>query len=282
MVGGALCQRLESLGHEVRRLSRSRGDFRWSVDAGTLDAAALDGVDCVVHLAGEPIAQRWSPAVKRSIRESRVRSTRLLVEHVLRQERPVDFICASGISYYGTHAGAGQCEDSPAGDGFLASVCKDWEAELQPLRAAGHRAVSLRIGVVLSPEGGALKKLLPPFRAGLGGRVGSGTQLMSWIALPDLVEIIRFAVEQAQLRGAVNAVAPEPVTNRAFTRVLGAVLKRPTILPVPAAAMALLFGEMALETVLSDVGVHPRALEAAGFKWQTPDLRQALECALQS
>ena len=277
MVGRGLCKRLESIGHRVRTLSRSRGDFHWNVEQGTVDPAAFEGVDCIVHLAGEPISQKWTPEVKRLIRDSRVFSTRLLVNHLLENELKPDFISASGISYYGNHPGPGLSEDSLSGDGFLASVCRDWEAELKPLVAADIRAVWMRIGVVLSAEGGALKKMLPPFKAGVGGRIGSGSQLMSWIGLSDLIEAICFVIENSQIQGPVNAVAPKPVTNRDFTKTLGKILKRPTFFPVPSAVISSLFGEMAAETVLSDIGAYPRALEAAGFSWQTPGVQAAIE-----
>lgn len=280
MVGQALCTRLESLGHRVRTMSRSRGDFQWDIERGVVDPAAFEGVDAIVHLAGEPISQNWTSELKKRIRESRVVSTRLLVDHVLRHGLAPAFICASGISYYGTHSGSGQSEDSPPGTGFLAGVCRDWEAELKPLAEAGIRAVWMRIGVVLSPDGGALKKLLPPFKAGVGGRVGSGEQLMSWIALDDLTRALCFAVENSRMQGPVNAVAPQPLSNREFTKALGKALKRPTFFPVPTAVIRAMFGEMAEETVLSDIGAYPRALEALGFQWQSPNIQQALQQCL--
>ena len=282
MVGRALCQRLESGGHVLRTVSRSRGDFHWNVERGTIDPEAFEGVDSVVHLAGEPISQRWDADTKQRIVDSRVLSTRLLVDHILRNELKTEVICASGISYYGNHPGPGQTEDSALGEGFLASVCEAWEAELKPLIAAGNRAVWMRIGVVLSADGGALKKLLPPFKAGVGGRIGSGAQHMSWISLPDLVEALCFAVENTRIQGPVNAVAPKPATNREFTKAVGKVLKRPTLFPIPATVISALFGEMALETILSDVGAYPRVLEAAGFEWQTPEIQQALQQAIHS
>ena len=206
LVGRSLMVGLQAEGHEVRTLSRSSGDYLWDVEAGEMDANVLKGVDSVVHLAGESIAQRWTRASQEHIRRSRIESTRLLVEGILAEDRPIDFICASGVNYYGHQSGEGQTEQSNAGAGFLAKVCQEWEAAHQPLSEAGQRSVSLRIGVVLSPEGGAVKRLLPIFRAGLGGPAGPGDQLMSWIGLPDLVAIIIYLIAHREISGPVNAV----------------------------------------------------------------------------
>lgn len=277
MVGRVLCQQLESSGHCVRTVSRTKGTYRWDVGRGVMDAEAVDGVDCIVHLAGEPISQRWTAAAKARVRESRIQSTRLLVNQLIETKQAPDFICASGVNYYGTHAGAGIDEASPRGAGFLASVCHEWEAELKPLEELGARVVQMRIGVVLSANGGALKKMLPPFRLGLGGRVGSGRQLMSWIALSDLVRALCYAVEHSSLSGPVNAVAPTPVSNAEFTAALGHSLRRPTVFPLPVPLLKVVFGEMAEETLLSNIGAHPTALQAAGFEWKCPTIQQALE-----
>lgn len=276
LVGRALCRRLRLAGHEVRELSRSSGDYRWNVEAGDLDPAVLEGVDSVVHLAGESVAQRWTPEVKQRILDSRVEGARLLVRRILEMGLNVDFISASGASYYGTCVDGVVDESSPKGDGFLAEVVECWEGAASPLSDAGLRTVFLRTGVVLSADGGALDKLLPVFKAGMGGRVGSGRQRMSWIALSDLVEVFVVAIERDGIRGVLNAVSPEPVSNREFTKQLGRAVGRPTWFPVPALALRGVYGEMADETILSDLEVKPRRLLDAGFVWNSPSLELAL------
>lgn len=280
MVGRALCEELEERGHSVRTLSRSRGDVSWDVPAGTMDAGAMDGVDCVVHLAGEPVAQRWTLARKARILGSRVDSTRLLVKEILQQAQCPDFICASGINYYGYKNCGWVDESGVTGDGFLAEVCRQWEGAAQPLIGASVRTVFVRIGLVLSPEGGALAKMLPTFRSGLGGRIGLGTQAISWIALTDLVSMLCRCVEDTELIGPINAVAPAPVTNAGFTETLGRVLRRPTVCSVPYWLIHLILGEMGRETVLADLEVVPRRMMDAGFVWQFPDLEPALRVLL--
>jgi hypothetical protein len=281
LVGRALCEALKLRGHKVRALSRSRGDFRWDVDAGTMDSGALDGVDCVVHLAGEPVAQRWTDEAKQRILQSRTRSTELLVAEILKQAKPPAFISASGINYYGYDCNALVDENSESGGGFLAEVCRQWEGAAQPLFDAGIRTVFMRTGIVLSAEGGALAKMLPPFKMGVGGRIGSGLQKMSWISLADLVAAYVFAIEHEELSGPINAVAPESVTNTVFTKTLGKVLGRPTIFPLPATVVKSLFGEMGTETVLANVGVLPTRLQSYDFEWKTPTLEEALRAAIQ-
>lgn len=280
MVGIALCAELQRRGNRVRTLSRSRGDVRWDVVAGTLDEGAMDGVDAVVHLAGEPVVQRWTRAAKARILSSRVDSARLLVNAILQQAQRPDFICASGINYYGYNCGGPVDESSPSGDGFLAEVCRQWEGAAQPLIDADVRTVCARIGLVLSAEGGALAKMLPVFRLGLGGRVGHGTQAMSWIALSDLVSILCRCVEDQSIQGPINAVAPAPVTNAELTQTLARVLRRPTFCSVPCSLIHLLLSDMGRETVLGDVGVVPECLLAAGFEWEFPGLEQALRALL--
>lgn len=277
LVGQPLCAALKERGHIVRTVSRSeRGDFQWDVGAGQLDPAALQGVDVVIHLAGESVAQRWTAEVKARILSSRVESTKLLVEAILQQEKRPAFISASGISFYGTDSEQLVDESSATGKGFLAEVTRQWEGAAQPLTNAGVRTAFFRTGIVLSAKGGALAKMLTPFKMGVGGRIGDGQQKMSWISLPDLVAAYVFAVENESVRGAVNAVAPKPVTNRAFTKTLGKVLGRPTIFPLPAGVVKTLFGEMGKETVLSDLGVLPKTLSDLGFEWQQPELEGAL------
>jgi len=277
LVGQPLCAALKARGHTVRTLSRSdRGDFKWDVAAGLLDAAAMEGVDAVIHLAGESVAQRWTDAAKERILKSRVESTRLLVDAILKQEKRPAFISASGISYYGIVRAMPVDESSERGEGFLAEVTRQWEGAAQPLADAGVRTAFLRTGIVLSAKGGALAKMLTPFKMGVGGRIGDGQQKMSWISLPDLVQAYVFAVENESVQGGINAVAPKPVTNFVFTKTLGKVLGRPTIFPLPATVVKALFGEMGKETVLSDLGVLPARLTELGFEWQQPELEQAL------
>jgi uncharacterized protein (TIGR01777 family) len=281
LVGQPLCAALKASGHSVRTLSRGdRGDHHWDVAAGQLDPRALDGVDAVIHLAGESVAQSWTDAAKARILDSRVESTRLLVDLILAQEKRPAYIAASGISYYGIDCERPVDESSDSGKGFLAEVTRQWEGAAQVLAEAEVRTVFLRTGIVLSSKGGALAKMLTPFNLGLGGRIGDGQQKMSWISLPDLVSAYVFAVENVAVQGAVNAVAPEPVTNSTFTKTLGKVLGRPTVLPLPAGLVKILFGEMGKETVLSDLGVLPKSLTELGFEWQQADLETALKQTL--
>ncbi len=281
LLGSALCVALERNGHSVRRLSRgSAGDVRWDLDLGTIDAGAMAGVDVVVHLAGEPVAQRWTAATRRRILQSRVGGAELLVNAMLKEPIPPDYITASGINYYGYQCGTGVTEASPLGAGFLASVCEQWEAAAQPLIDARVRTVSARIGMILSSQGGALTKLLPAFKMGLGGPISSGRQHMSWVSLPDAVKLLMLAVEDVSIDGAINMVSPQPVTNSEFTKTLGAVLKRPAFLPMPELAVKVIFGKMGLEVLCADVGVVPQVLAARGFEWQFSDLQACFEACL--
>ena len=281
LVGESLCVALKTRGHSVRTLSRSgHGDHQWDVTAGQLDSRALDGIDIVIHLAGESVAQRWTDSVKARILDSRVDSTRLLVDSILAQEKRPTYIAASGISYYGIDSERLVDESSGSGKGFLAEVTRQWEGAAQALTDADVRTVFIRTGIVLSAKGGALAKMLTPFKLGVGGRIGDGQQKMSWISLPDLVSVYVFAVENVSVSGAVNAVAPEPVTNSMFTKTLGKVLGRPTVFPLPTGLVKILFGEMGKETVLSDLGVLPKSLSKFGFEWQQPELISALKQTL--
>jgi uncharacterized protein (TIGR01777 family) len=281
LLGQSLCVALEKSGHSVRRLSRgANGDVTWDVDAGTIDPGAMAGVDVVVHLAGEPVAQRWTSGAKSRILESRVRGAELLVRTMLAEPNPPDYITASGINYYGYTCGSGGTEASPLGQGFLADVCAQWEAAAQPLKAAKVRTVSARIGMILSSQGGALSKLLPAFKMGLGGRIGSGQQYMSWVSLPDAVKILLVAVEDSSVRGPLNVVSPTPVTNLGFTRALGGVLRRPTCIPLPSLIVRALFGQMGVELLCSDVGVFPEVLLERQFKWEYPNLNDCLQACL--
>ena len=283
LVGSALTTFLTDGGHTVRRLvrrdPRGAGEFRWQPASGEIDPGALEGVDAVVHLAGEGIAtRRWTKQQKDRIRESRAQGTRNVVEAIQRvrsgEERPGVFACASAIGYYGDRGDEVLHEDSEPGTGFLVDVCRDWEAAAQ--RLDGVRTVRLRFGVVLSSKGGALGKMLLPFRMGVGGRIGNGRQWMSWVAIDDALRAIHHALTSEGLDGALNVVAPTAVTNAEFTRVLGRVLRRPTVLPMPAFAARVALGEMARELLLWSQRVEPRRLLETGFVFDHPELEGAL------
>jgi hypothetical protein len=275
---------LSAAGHEVVRLVRrapAPGEkaVRWDPEKGEIDAAGLEGLDAVVHLAGENIASgRWNAARKAAIRASRVNGTRLLCDALAGLARPPKtLVCASAIGYYGDRVADVLTEESPPGAGFLPDVCREWEAAAEAAMRKGVRVVVLRIGVVLSPNGGALSRMLPLFRIGLGGVIGSGRQYVSWVALDDLPLIILHALQCGDLSGPVNAVAPRPVTNREFTEALGKVLSRPTPLPVPAFALRLAVGgEMADALLLASARVVPRRLEETGYPFRFPELPAAL------
>jgi uncharacterized protein len=276
LIGSALLASLQGGEDEVVSLVRREpgpGRILWDPAGDHLDARELEGMDAVVHLAGENIAGRWTRAKKERIRESRVRGTGLLSRRLAGlARRPGVLVCASAIGYYGDRGDELLAEGSSPGSGFLASVVRDWEAAAGPAAEAGIRVVSLRFGVVLSVAGGALARMLTPFKLGLGGVVGSGSQYMSWISLDDVVGIIRHAVERPELKGPVNAVAPQPVTNREFTRALGRALSRPTIFPMPATMARLAFGEMAQELLLGSTRVNPDRLRASGYRHRHANL----------
>ena len=284
LVGGALALALGSAGHRVVRVVRGAtapaGDsaVRWDPDFGTIEASRLDGVDAVVHLSGESIARgRWTEAKKQRIRSSRVRSTIFLADTLARLPRPPRaLVAASATGYYGSRGDQLLREESVSGTGFLADVCREWEAATAPAAHRGVRVVHLRTGVVLTPAGGALRTLLWPFRLGLGGPVGPGTQWMSWISIDDLCGAILHALATESLAGPVNAVAPAPVTNREFATTLGRVLGRPAFLRLPAFAVHLLLGEMADELLLASTRAVPARLEATGFAFGDPALEGAL------
>ena len=285
LVGTKLTSLLTAEGHDVTALVRRQAgsaEIRWDPAAGELDASALEGFDGVVHLAGENIAAgRWTAAKKQRIRDSRVDSTRLLCQTLAGlEQRPAVLVNASAIGYYGDRGDQQLAEDSPAGDGFLPDVCQAWEASTQPAADEGIRVVRLRIGVVLSVDGGALQKMLLPFRLGAGGKVGSGGQYWSWISIDDLVGVIHHALMTESLSGAVNAVAPQPVTNLQFTKTLGRVLGRPTIFPMPAFAARLALGEMANDLLLASARVVPAKLNESGYAFRHPDLESALRRVL--
>jgi uncharacterized protein (TIGR01777 family) len=291
LVGRALVRSLLADGHSVTRLVRGGAQqFRtpgsaaveWNPESGQIDAKELEGHDAAVHLAGEPVAEgRWDDEKKRRILESRVKGTRLLAETLAGlKEKPRVLVSASAIGFYGDRGSEVLREESASGEGFLSEVCREWEKATLAASQAGVRVVHVRIGFVLSGEGGGLQKMLTPFRLGVGGKVGSGRQYISWITLEDLVRIIRRAIEDESLRGPVNAVAPVAVTNEEFTKALGRVLGRPTILPVPTFALRLAFGEVADAVMLSSTRVEPARLNASGFDFKHTDIEGALRSVL--
>ena len=283
LIGSALVPFLTSGGHSVVRLIRTetrpgQAAVYWDPAAGKIDSSALEGLDAVVHLAGENIAaRRWTPAQKARIRDSRVQGTRLLAQSLARlQQPPTVMVCASAIGFYGDRGTEDLTEKSAPGSGFLTYTCLAWEAAAQPASEKDIRVVNLRLGVVLSPRGGALAKMLLPFRLGVGGKIGSGRQYMSWIGIDDVVGAIHYALTTDELHGPVNAVAPNPVTNLEFTKTLGRVLSRPTIFPMPAFAARLAFGEMADELLLASTRVKPARLQNSGYYFRHPRLEDAL------
>lgn len=287
LVGKALIKSLESDGHEIFRLVRNAprddSEIEWSPDRYSIALARLEGFDAAVHLAGESIAEgRWTDEKKKRILESRKRGTQLLSDALANLTTPPKtLISASAIGYYGNRGDELLTEQSAPGDDFLADVCLEWEKATSHAKAKGVRTVNARFGIILDQEGGALAKMLPPFRMGVGGRVGSGKQWMSWIALDDVIGGIRFALASDSLNGPVNFVAPNPVTNAEFTKALGHALSRPTIFPIPAFGLRLVFGEMADALLLSSQRVEPEQLKAGGYEFKYSQLDLALRDVLQ-
>jgi uncharacterized protein (TIGR01777 family) len=295
LIGGALIAELQSRGAEVTVLSRDPERARsnlevqavgWDLMSEPAPVAALAGRDAVIHLAGENVAQRWSDSAKQAIRESRVIGTRNLVEGLRAAtasgagSSPQTLVSSSAIGYYGAHADEPLDEDAPPGEGFLAETCVAWEAEAAKAAAElGLRVVQVRTGVVLDREGGALQKMLPPFRLGVGGPVAGGRQYMSWVHREDLVGIIAEAVTNESWTGPVNGTAPEPVSNREFSQILGQVIHRPSLLPVPGVALRALYGEMA-EIVTTGARVMPAKPLVLGYQFKHPHLHEALSSAL--
>jgi uncharacterized protein len=284
LIGSALLPVLRRHGHEplriVRREPAAADEIGWDPEAGTIDVDGLTGVDAIVNLAGETIGRRWTPARKRRIADSRVGGTRLLAEAAAAlEQRPQVFLCASGIGFYGDRGDAVLTEAAAAGTGFLAQLAEQWQAAAQPARDAGMRVVTFRHGIVLSRRGGALVRLLLPFRLGLGGRVGSGEQWWSWIAIDDAVEAYAYALEHP-LAGPVNLVSPEPVRNRDFATTLARALGRPAIAPFPAFAVRAVFGEMGEEVLLASQRAAPAVLEASGFTIRHRALDDGIASAL--
>lgn len=286
LIGSALLRALRSEGQVVQRIVRSRpepgsDDIEWHPSEGRLDSAQLEGIDAVVHLAGESVGQRWTDDVKRRIRDSRVQGTRLLAETIARLDRPPRvLVSASAVGIYGDRGDAVLTEQTAPGADFLADVAQEWEAAAEPVDARGVRRAHPRFGVVLSPDGGALERMLLPFRLGVGGKIGSGSQWMSWVSLTDTVRALQFALRMDELQGPFNVVAPNPVPNAEFTRALGDVLGRPTLFTVPAAALRLAFGEMADAALLVSQRAVPERLLDAGFHFEYPELREALRAEL--
>ncbi len=287
LVGSALIKSLTIEGHEVSRLVRRERAFgspevEWHPNRGLIDAEHIEGLDAVVHLAGESIASgRWTDEKKRSIRESRVKGTQLLSKSLSQLSRPpAVFVSASAIGYYGDRNDELLTEESAPGDDFLAGVCVEWEEATGPAAEKGIRTVNTRFGIILDAKGGALEKMLTPFRMGIGGRVGDGKQWMSWIALDDVVSALKFIIADPSVSGPVNLVAPNPVTNGEFTKTLGRVLARPTLFPVPAFGARLAFGEMADALLLSSQKVGPNVLEGKGLLFYWPTLEPALRHVL--
>jgi len=283
LVGTALIKALEPEGHEIFRLVRhypgSPSEIEWSPDRYSIALARLEGFDAVVNLAGESIAEgRWTEEKKRRIRESRVKGTKLLGDALANLTNPPKtFICASAIGYYGNRGDEILTETSAPGNDFLAEVCVEWEQATALATEKGIRVLNTRFGVILDANGGALAKMLPPFRMGIGGRIGSGKQWMSWIALDDVIGALKFGLANDSLRGPINFVAPNPVTNAEFTKTLGKILSRPTLFPIPAFGVRMVFGEMADALLLASQRVEPARLKAGGYEFQYSQLQVALE-----
>lgn len=287
LVGSALIKSLESQGHEIFRLVRhapgSKTEVEWSPDRYSIALARLEGFDAAVNLAGESIAEGgWTDEKKRRIRESRVKGTKLLGDALANLTvPPKTFICASAIGYYGNRGDEILTETSAPGKDFLSEVCSEWEKATALAMEKGIRVVNARFGIILDRHGGALKKMLPPFRMGAGGKIGSGKQWMSWIALDDVIGALNFALTQESLSGPVNFVAPNPVTNAEFARTLGNVLSRPTLFPMPAFVVKLLFGEMGEALLLGSERVAPKRLMAEGYEFRYSQLESALRHILE-
>ncbi len=287
LVGTALKRSFGKKGIDVTDLVRTAPNIglpevEWHPNQGEIDAAALEGFDAVINLAGESIAEgRWTDEKKKRIRDSRIHGTKLLSETLAKLSTPPKvFLCASATGFYGSRGDEILDEDSAPGKGFLADVCREWEEATRAASDAGIRVVNLRFGPIFSGEGGMLSKLLTPFKLGVGGKVGSGKQYLSWVAMDDVVGVINLALENDALRGPVNVVAPDAVTNLEFTKTLGKVLSRPTFFAVPEFAARLAFGEMADEMLLASQRVEPKRLAEAGYQFRYPNLEGALRHVL--
>ena len=287
LIGTALCSRLGREGHEVVCLVRrqpAQGELHWDPEAGELEQEALEGIEAAVHLGGRNIATgRWTDTVKAELRQSRVQTTQLLAARLAELAAlPRVLVCASAVGIYGHRRDEELDEESDTGEGFLAELGRAWEGASAVAAEAGIRVVQARLGIVLSRRGGALAKMLLPFRLGVGGKIGDGRQYVGWISLEDAVAALIYAVENDALRGPVNLTAPQSVTNAELTRTLGRVLRRPTLLPLPAFVAKLLLGELAEEGLLASQRVRPTRLLEAGFEFGYPELEGALRRALAS
>jgi len=286
LVGRELQKSFAAKNYDMLLASRSEPadeqHIQWTVEGGFAEPEKLEGLDAVVHLAGENVSGlRWTEEKKRSIRDSRVLGTRNVVTAISKlKNRPKVFVASSAIGFYGERGDEEITESSAAGDNFLAEVSKAWESESRRAEDAGIRTVLLRTGIVLTKEGGALGTMLTPFKLGVGGVVGSGKQWMSWISMEDHIAVINCVIENENIRGAVNSVSPNPVTNEEFTKTLGEVLYRPTFLPLPEFAVSMVFGEMGDALLLASTKVLPKRLEDAGFQFKYPQLKPAIENAV--
>ncbi len=285
VIGSSLVELLFNQGHSIqclRRNTESESIHFWKTQS--IEEGSDSQYDVVIHLAGENVADgRWTSTKKNCILNSRIDGTRQLVDYIsLLVTKPKVFLCASAVGYYGNRNGAKLNEESSAGEGFLAEVCEKWEAETQRLTSMGIRVVNLRFGMVLSPKGGALHKMMPPFKAYLGGVIGSGNQFVSWISIRDLVEVVVFIIKNDQITGPVNIVSPTPTTNRILTRCLGKALNRPTFFRVPTVIARVVFGQMADEMLLSSTRATPEILLKAGYEYRDHDLDEVLSYCIQS
>ncbi len=287
LVGSALIPELTKVGHTVIRMIRppmkpDEKEILWDPQTGFVEKEKLEGFDAVVHLAGENISTgRWTTEKKARIRDSRVKGTRLLAEILAGlKHKPKILATASAVGFYGNRYSEGMNEKSAAGSGFLAETCIEWEAAAEPARQPGINVVHLRFGIILSPKGGALAKMLPPFKLGVGGKIGSGNQYMSWISITDLVGAVIHVLKSKEPNGPINIVSQQPVTNLEFTKALGKVLSRPTVFPLPAFAARFALGEMADELLLSSTRVEPSRLKASGYAFQHNNIEEALRSVL--
>lgn len=287
LVGTALTLKLRAAGHQAVRLVRkspeSSSDVVWAPMVGVLDRELIEGIDAAVHLAGENIfGLRWTEGKKAKIRDSRVKGTRFLAESLAGlKNKPKALICASAVGFYGDRGEEVLTEQSPPGRGFLADVCREWEAACDPASQKGIRVVNTRFGIILTPRGGALRKMLPAFKMGLGGIIGNGRQYWSWISLEDVLEVILRTLTDVSLVGPINVVSPRPSTNGEFTKTLGRVLNRPTIFPLPTSVARLALGEMADAMLLASARAEPARLKSSGYVFKHPDLESCLRDLLK-
>ncbi len=288
LVGSYLVPALTTAGHTVLRLLRSQvtsenNEISWDPLAGSIEQNKLENLDAIVHLAGENIATgRWTAKKKALIHDSRVQGTRFLSKILASLDRkPKVFISASAVGFYGNRGNEVLNEESPSGSGFLAETCREWEAASESANNAGIRVVFLRFGVILSNKGGALSKMLPPFKLGLGGKIGNGKQYMSWVSIIDVVGAIQHVLNREDIKGPINIVAPQAITNLEFTKALGKVLAKPTVFPMPGLAARLVFGEMAKELLLASTRVESTRLKDSGYTFQHPEIEMALQSLLK-